>query len=560
MPATRPTLQGTRHAISSGHYLASAAGFAVLEAGGNAIDAGCAAGLALSVLQPDIVSFGGVAPIVLQTASGHSETISGLGHWPRSIPADLFMREHAGTIPEGVLRTVVPAAPDAWLRALSRHGTMDFASVAHWALRYATEGFAVHDYLAHSAHSRADQFARWPENAALFLPGGVPLQLGDRLVQNDLASTINYMVDAERHVGGDRRTGIAAARDAFYKGDIAHRIVAHQAAEGGYLSLDDMARFTSAVEAPVTVNWRGHKLMTGGPWCQGPVLLESLLILEHLGFADLTHNSPTYLHQLTEALKLAFADREHFYGDPDFVDVPLEALLSAESIVTRAALISPDHAHPGMPEPAHLPEPSATALPTVDADTSYVAVVDRWGNAFSATPSDVAFSAPMVPGLGFVPSARGNQSRPDPRHPAGVAPGKRPRLTPAPALLAMADGSVMPFGTPGADVQVQAMLQVLLNVVHFGMPLQDAIEAPRIASYSFPSSSAPYEYRPGKLAIEARIDPATCEALAAMGHKVEMWPDWTRQSGSVEVVLADRSTGLISAGADPRRPAYAIAG
>jgi gamma-glutamyltranspeptidase/glutathione hydrolase len=187
-------------------------------------------------------------------------------------------------------------------------------------------------------------------------------------------------------------------------------------------------------------------------------------------------------------------------------------------------------------------------------------VVDRWGNAFSATPSDGSWNVPIVPGTGLVVSGRGSQSRPDPAHPAGVAPGKRPRLTPNPALVVTRDGGVMPFGTPGGDVQIQAMLQVMLNILHFGMEVQEAIEAPRVASYSFPSSFAPYEYFPGRLAVESRIPASVRDDLAARGHEVKIWPEATWLAGSVEVVLSDPKAGLLRAGADPRRPAYAIAG
>jgi gamma-glutamyltranspeptidase / glutathione hydrolase len=196
--------------------------------------------------------------------------------------------------------------------------------------------------------------------------------------------------------------------------------------------------------------------------------------------------------------------------------------------------------------------------PPVEADTSYCAVVDRWGNAFSATPSDGSWNSPVVPGLGLIPSSRGSQSRPDPAHPCGVAPGKRPRLTPNPALVVTEAGGVMPFGTPGGDVQIQAMLQVLLNLFQFGMEVQEAIEAPRVASYSFPSSFAPFEAFPGRLAVEGAIPAAVREALAARGHRIHDWPERSWLAGAVEVVKTDPASGLLAAGADPRRPAYAM--
>lgn len=566
MTAGRPTVCGTRHAVSAGHYLAAGAGFAVLEAGGNAVDAGCAAGIALGVLQPDLVSVAGVAPILIRTADGRVESIAGLGHWPRAMPPDVFLREHGGRMPAGVRRMVVPAAPDAWITALERHGTLSFGDVASAAIRFAAEGFAVYPLLQESIAAHEAEYRTWPQNAAVFLPGGQVPRLGARFVQADLARSLSYMVEEERRAAGKgRAAGLAAARAAFYRGDLAREIVRFVGAEGGFLSADDLAEYRSRIEPVVSRRWRGHEVIACGPWCQGPALIEALLIAERLGLDDVPHNSAEYLHRITEALKAALADREYHFTDPAFGDVPIDTLLSEPHIAARARAVDPRRAHPGMPEPIlgrapEQPAPALAALPKVEADTSYVAVVDRWGNAFSATPSDGSWNVPVVPGTGLVVSGRGSQSRPDPAHPAGVAPGKRPRLTPNPAMVLTRDGGVMPFGTPGGDVQIQAMLQVMLNILHFGMEVQEAIEAPRVASYSFPSSFAPYEYFPGRLAVESRVPATTRAELAARGHEVKDWPETTWLAGSVEVVLSDPAEGLVRAGADPRRPAYAIAG
>jgi gamma-glutamyltranspeptidase/glutathione hydrolase len=563
---TRPLISGPRHAISAGHYLASGAGLAILEAGGNAIDAGVAAGLVLGVVQPDIVNFGGVAPILIRRADGRIESIAGLGHWPMSLPPDLFMREHGGKMPKGVLRSVVPAAPDAWITALRRHGTMGFAQVAEAAIRFATEGFPVYPMFAESIALHRADYASWPSNAPIFLPGGQPHAVGALFIQPDLAASIRYMADEDRAASarGGREAGLQAAHDAFYRGDIARKIVSFMQQEGGYLSAEDLANFHSRIEPAITREWQGHQITTSGPWCQGPALLEALLLMEKAGFQDLAHNSADYLHLIAECLKVAMADREYHFGDPAFNHVPLDALLGEAHLAARVAGIDPAHAHPGMPAPrlnrgtgSH--HPSEREVAAIEPDTSYVAVVDREGNAFSATPSDGSWNIPVIPGLGFVVSGRGSQSRPDPAHPCGVRPGGRPRLTPNPALAVTRDGAVIPFGTPGGDVQVQAMLQVLLNHLHFGMDLQEAIEAPRIATYSFPSSFAPYDYFPGRLAVESRIPSATRDELRARGHDIQDWPDWTWLAGSVEAVRYDPATGTKMAGADPRRPAYAMA-
>lgn len=317
MNSYRPTVYGMRHAVSAGHYLATMAGFSVLEAGGNAVDAGCAAGIALGVLQPDLVNVAGVAPIIIRMADGTVETIAGLGHWPAALPPDVFMREHGGEIPVGVRRTVVPAAPDAWITALERHGTMGFGEVAVHAIRFASEGFAVNELLAASISSHVAEYASWPENAAIFLPGGAPPPVGAKFVQADLGRTLQYMADQERAASaGGRAAGLAAARHAFYRGDIAHAIAAHQKAEGGFLSLADLAGFRSRIEPAVQRRWRGHEVMTCGPWCQGPALLQALLLVEQVGIDGLGHNSPEYLHVIAECLKLALADREYHFGDP----------------------------------------------------------------------------------------------------------------------------------------------------------------------------------------------------------------------------------------------------
>ena len=383
-------------------------------------------------------------------------------------------------------------------------------------------------------------------------------------VQSDLARTLQYMVDEEKKLSGKGRlAGLAAAHAAFYRGDIAREIAAFMAREGGYLTMEDLAGYRSKLEPAVRRMWRGHEVLTCGPWCQGPALLEALLLMEKGGIGAMAHNGANYIHLFTECIKAAMADREYHFGDPAFVDVPLDRLLGEAHLGARLAQIDPDRALMGMPGPmlntgTTLPAAADRATPLVEADTSYCAVVDRWGNAFSATPSDGSWNSPVVPGLGIIPSNRGSQSRPDPAHPCGVAPGKRPRLTPNPAMIVTEGGGVMPFGTPGGDVQIQAMLQVVLNILQHGMELQEAIEAPRFASYSFPSSFAPFDFFPGRLAVEAAIPQATRDELAAKGHEIRDWPEKTWLAGTVEVVRSDPATGMLAAGADPRRPAYAV--
>ncbi|MBO0738663.1 MAG: gamma-glutamyltransferase, partial [Alphaproteobacteria bacterium] len=546
----RPTIAATQHAISAGHYLAATAGFEILQAGGNAIDAGCAAGIALGVLQSDLVDVAGVAPIMIYLADRQEVvTIAGLGPWPRALDPELFQREHRGKIPKGVLRTVVPAAPDAWITALERYGTMSFGEVAGAAIRLAHDGFPMYPLMAESLRRHEADHRAWPSTAAIFLPDGRPPQTGELFRQTDLAASLQYMSDAERGAASrGREAGLAAARDAFYRGDIARKIVAFMKEQGGLLSAEDLAEYRSPVGPPERRRFGDLEVFTCGAWCQGPVLLQTLALLEGTDLAALGQNSADYIHQLAEALKLAFADREAYYGDPAMIDVPLATLTSPEYAAERRKLIHADHAMPEMPPPGDLgrsagqPHGPATGRarlrsspgePNPEPDTSYVCVADRYGNLFSATPSDGSYGSPVVPGTGLIPSNRGSQSRPDPRHPSGVGPGKRPRLTPNPALAIKGRDMFLPFGTPGGDVQTQAMLQVLLNLFVFGNDVQSAIEAPRFATYSFPSSFAPFDYYPGRLALESRIPQPVIAELARRGHEIQRWPDWIWTAGAV---------------------------
>ena len=318
--AARPVIRAHRHAIVAGHYLAAQAGYTILEAGGNAIDAGVAAGIALGVVHSDLVNVAGVAPIILYSAkTGQVETISGLGTWPAAIAPDLFAREHGGHIPHGLLRTVVPAAPDAWISALERHGTMTFGEVAEASIRLARDGFVMYPLMAKVIANKADAYRRWPSNADIYLPGGKPPAVGDLFVQADLGRSLQHMADEERAARGDRAAGLAAARAAFYRGDIAAAIVRFHRENGGLLAEDDLASFSVAVEPPERVAVAGVDVYACGPWCQGPALLQALRLLDMEALKAQGHNSADALHMMVEALKLAFADRERWYGDPRFV-------------------------------------------------------------------------------------------------------------------------------------------------------------------------------------------------------------------------------------------------
>lgn len=564
MVSYQPTMLGTRYMCAAGHYLASRAGFEVLEAGGNAVDAGVAAAMSLAVLQSDIVNVGGVAPMMVYLAeTDEVVTISGLGYWPKKASLDTFIGPNGGAIPHGVLRSVIPAAPGAWTMALAKYGTMSFAEVSKAPIRYAREGFAMHPTLRESIDKTQDQLRRWPSNAAIYLPNDRVPEVGDNFVQVDLAKSLQYLADEETAAGGSREDGLEAARKAFYEGDIAQAIVKYHAEHEGLMTAEDLRDFRVGIEAPVSRNYFGFDVYTCDTWCQGPVLLQIMSLLDGVDLKGMGHNSADYIHTILESIKLAFADRERYYGDPKFIDVPLDHLLSDEYTAARRAMIDPENAFPAMPPFGAVPGysggggsgPSAAihGAALIEYDTSYACAVDAQGNAFSVTPSDNSSSTPIIPGTGMVASGRGSQSWAVPEHASCVAPGKRPRLTPNPAIAVRKGKVTMPFGTPGGDVQCQAMTQVFLNINEFGMTPQEAIEAPRFATYSHPDSFEPHLSDPGKVKLENRIPQDTVAELERRGHVVEQWPELTRAAGAVCTIVHDKENGRLFGGADPRR-------
>ena len=571
----RPSIRGKRYLVSSLHYLATMAGVRILESGGNAADAGVATGICINVLQPGSAHFGGVAPIIYCPASGAPvETVSGLGRWPKAATMDYFHENHDSDLPAGILRTVMPAAPDGWLTALARFGTMTFEEVIQPALDLVENGRPVDDQFYGLVSG--DGVRNSPSTAAVYNPGGQVPQIGEIFVQKDLAGTFKRMIESEREASGDRHAGIRAARDLIYKGEIAHEIADFYRAEGGLLTYEDLASFSVRVEPPEHINYKGYDVYTCGPWCQGPTLNMALKIVEGFDLKEIGHNTADYLHTVVESLKLAFADRHAYFGDPDFVQVPMAGLLDGKYAAERRAAIDPQHAAPDMPAPGNPwrfhPEPRREngPFPTLnpdrpqpeytsewETDTSYICVVDEAGNAFSATPSDGVGGTPVVPGLGFPISSRGTQTWLDPEHPCCLQPWKRPRLTPNPALSLKDGKPFMPFGCPGGDAQIQGMLQVFLNIVEFGMEPQEAIEAPRAVTHSFPNSFWPHGIQPGEVTVEARVDAGVREVLRERGHIVHDNQDW----GSVSCVCAitvDPDTGVRAGGADPRSTSYAI--
>jgi gamma-glutamyltranspeptidase/glutathione hydrolase len=565
--------------VVSGHQLATLAGVRILEKGGNAIDAGVAAGICLGVLQSDMVSFAGVAPVMIYMATTNQlKTIDGLGPWPKAASVDYFVKNFGSEIPEGIQRTVVPAAPDAWIQALRRYGTMSFEAVTRDAISLGENGFPMHRFMSNNLKEDAEDYRRWPSSAEIYLPKGDAPEPGEIFVQKDLAETIKRMVRAEQKKRfSGRDVALMAARDEFYRGEIAEAIVDFQKKNDGLLRRDDLESFQVRIEEPLNTRYKDYDIFSCGPWCQGPVLLQVLNILVGFDLRSLEHNSSEYIHFISEALKLVFADREKFYGDPEFVDVPVKGLLSQNYGTLRRGLIAKDKACAEMPpfgdpwewqssqdDPAKQANPKESKSPVKSRrtnrswDTSYVCVVDRYGNAFSATPSDASNTVPITPQTGLAVSSRGSQSWVDPNHASSVQGGKRPRLTPNPSMVFRKGKLFMPFGTPGGDGQCQAMLQVLLNIVEFSMDPQEAVEAPRFATFSFPNSFFPHSYYPGSLNVEKRVGDTVFSGLKEKGHKVEWWPDWAWKAGGVCAIVVDWTNGVLLGAADPRRESYAL--
>lgn len=576
----RPTIMGTHGMVATEHYLSALIGVQILQRGGNAIDAAVAAIFAEGVLNPHMHTIGGEVPMLIYRSDAQQVwAINGNTAAPQRATIDWFAGQNFSLIPgEGLLAAGVPAAFDALITALDRFGTMTLAEVLQPALALANHGFPMHpglrgpsDYLPWSIWHNAGKFqAEWPTSARLYLPRERLPEVGDIFYNGDLARTFEHLVQAERAVSSQgRAAGLRAARDYFYRGEIAQRIVDFVQRHGGLLELDDLAAFDTKVETPVFLTYRGYEVFKCGPWSQGPVFLQQLRLLEGYDLRALGHNTPAYIHLLTEAAKLAFADREAYYGDPDFIHVPMKELLSDEYTVARRSLLDPDRAslelRPGDPLSAQPLRPGGATLVgrQWQRGTVHVAVVDQARNLVAATPSGAWISgSPVVEGLGFPLGTRIQVFYLDRHHPNALAPRKRPRTTLTPSLVLRGGKPSMAFGTMGLDQQDQWALQGFLNVVEFGMSLQEAIEAPKFSSQHFPSSVYPHAANPGLLRVEGRIPYEVRRVLQAKGHQIATQSDWIE--GYIVGVQVDADRGVVYGGADPRGelttllPAYVI--
>jgi gamma-glutamyltranspeptidase/glutathione hydrolase len=571
---------GTHGMVATEHYLSALIGVQILQQGGNAIDAAVAAIFAEGVLNPHMHTLGGEVPMLIYQADTQTvSAINGNTTAPQRATIEWFASQNLFLIPgEGVLAAGTPAAFDALITALDRFGTRTLAEVLQPALALASEGFPMHpglcgpsDYLPFSIwHARSKFQDRWPTSAQLYLPQGQLPVVGEIFRNRDLARMFERLIAAERAASAPGRTaGLKAARDLFYRGEIARQIVDFAQHQGGLLTLSDLEAFETKVETPVSLQYRGYQVFKCGPWSQGPVFLQQLSLLEGYDLQALGHNTPEYIHLLVEAGKLAFADREAYYGDPDFVAVPMRELLSKEYALVRRHLIDPDHAsltlRPGDPlhgNPLHAEKGNLVGRQW-QRGTVHVAVVDTDRNLVAATPSGAWIAdSPVIEGLGFPLGTRVQVFYLDHHHPNALAPRKRPRTTLTPSLVLRDGQPYMAFGTMGLDQQDQWTLQFFLNVIEFGMPLQEAIEAPKFSSLHFPSSIYPHAANPGVLRVEGRIPYAIRRALQAKGHQIVIQPDWVE--GYVVGVQVDTERGVVYGGADARgevatlMPAYAI--
>jgi gamma-glutamyltranspeptidase/glutathione hydrolase len=579
----RPTLRCRRGIVVAEHYLSAEAGLRMLLAGGNACDAAVAATLVEGVVNPHMHTFGGELSALYYSAHDRRVlAVNGNTKAPRAATIDRFRAAgHAHVPMAGVLAAGPPAAPHALLSALARFGTLAFADVVQPALELAEDGFPVHPALrgpapAHllgdfSLAGSADLFrSTWPTSAAVYLPGGELPAVGSLLRNRDLARTFRLMLAAEDAAAGHGRGhGITAAIDAFYRGEIAEGIVAHASQYGGLLAMDDLHDFRSEIEPPVTLGFAGYEVHKCGPWSQGPVFLQQLALLAGFDLAALDPAGAEYVHLVTEAAKLAFADREQYYGDPTFVDVPLRELLAPAYADARRTLVDAAHAsreqRPGDPRrrAAVLRDADVFAARDWGRGTVYVAAADAARNVASFTPSGAWIpTSPVIAGLGFPLGTRLQTFYLEPRHPNALVPGKRPRTTLTPTLVTRGGAPVMALGTQGGDQQDQWTLQVFLNQVVFGMEVQEAIEAPRFSSVHFPSSFFPHHASPGGLRVEGRYAPAVRDALTRLGHDVVVDDDWV--AGDVLCIRVDGELGILLGGADPRgevsrrMPSYAV--
>jgi gamma-glutamyltranspeptidase/glutathione hydrolase len=575
MTTIYPQIMGREAMVSTEHYLSASAGARMFARGGNAIDAAVAATLVEGVVNPHMHTIGGEAPMLIYVAN-EARVVAVNGNMVAPAIATIAHYRKLGIelVPgEGLLAAGVPAAFDALAAVLKYFGTLTLADVVEPALKLCEDGMPMHAGLSGhgetpqdlsgligraSLRSNQRKFReQWSTTAAIYLPDGeLPLP-GDIIKNSALANFFRRLLDAESAVRNrGREAAIDAARDRFYRGDIAREIVHWSKMNGGLLEESDLSRFATKFEESVSIDYHGVTVHKCQPWSQGPVFLQQLRILEGLDLRRMGHNSANYVHHSVEAAKLAFADREAYYADPEFEQVPLDGLLSNRYADLRRALIDPEHAsmeqRPGDPVAMRaLAVYSGAEARSWGSGTIHVTAADGRGNMVACTASGGWIpSSPVIDTLGFPLGTRMQTFYLNESHPNALKPGKRPRTTLTPSLATRGGQPFLSFGTPGGDQQDQWTLQFFINLIDFGMSVQEAIEAPRFSTAHFPSTFYPHNSMPGVVRLENRIDNKVVDELAARGHRVVVRPAWCE--GHVLGIRFDPARRLLEGGADPR--------
>jgi gamma-glutamyltranspeptidase/glutathione hydrolase len=564
---TRPVVMGTNGMVTSSHYLATEVGHYALKRGGNVVDAAVSMWFTLTLTKPDLVGIAGEVPVLLYLSDEEKVlAINGSGPAPKRANVEWFKDHDYDLIPEdGFTPAVVPGAFDAWLMALDMYGTFSLTDCLEPNIRIASEGYPMQPSMVRSVELSEERFKReWPTSATVYLPGGKAPKVGQVVTNHDWARTFRKVTElerSERKVG--RSAALSACRDHFYRGPIADTIInfmdtfkcrdVYGQEHTGLMTLEDLECYHAKIEDPISSNYRGLDVYKCGPWTQGPAQLELYNLLEGFDLNKMGHNSVEYIHTWTECAKLAYADREYYYGDPDFTDVPLKMLLSKDYADERRELVNPDEAsmllRPGHVDPIKL-EPT-TRKGFLEGDTVHCEAVDSTGNMISATPSGGWIrTSPLVPGLGFCVGTRAQQFDLKSGSPNCLAPGKKPRITLTPSLVMREGEPYMVYGTPGGDGQDQWTSQFLLNYVDFGMDVQLALDKPTVHTNHFTGSFWPKMVRPGELRIEPPIPEAVVEGLRAKGHRVVVDKPWSH--GRCLAIRFDPQTGVKYGGASPR--------
>ena len=586
---TRPEIRGTFGVSTSTHWIASAVGMSILEKGGNAFDAAVATAFTLQVVEPHLNGPAGDMPAIFYSAkTGKIEVLCAQGVAPEAATIEHYLEQGLTLIPgSGLLATVVPGAFDGWMLMLRDHGTMSLRDVMQPAIDYARDGHPVLPRVANTIAGLKDFFAEeWPTSAEVWTPGG-QAPIPHALFKNpDLADTYDRLASS---IGDTREAQIDAAREAWREGFVADAIFDYlkdarvmdvsDSKHSAVLAPSDMADWRATYEEPLSFEYHGWTLHKTQAWSQGPVVLQALAILKGFDLGSMDPNGAEFVHTVIEAMKLAYADREAYYGDPDFSEIPMDVLLSEDYNAERRKLIGTKSSMEQRPgrvagfEPladAYIErsqrdfkvgnvaaqEPTMSHLTEKRGDTVHLDIIDRWGNMVAATPSGGWLqSNPVVPGLGFPLNSRAQMFWLEERLPTSLAPKRRPRTTLTPSL-AEKDGQQLVFGTPGGDQQDQWQLIWFLRFVHFGMGLQQCMDQPLFHSMHFQGSFFPREVKPGEMMIEPNVGEDVIADLRARGHKVTVAEPWT--VGRLTAALREPD-GLLRAAATPRlMQAYAV--